>query len=73
MESAGVPSTEMVIVRAEVLSLPAEFVASTVKVYVPALVGVPPRTPAEVKVSPDGSAPLATEKVMGAVPEAAKV
>lgn len=62
-----------VMVIGEVLALPTVLVAATVKVYVPALVGVPASRPADVMDNPDGSAPLATLNVMGPVPDAAKV
>jgi hypothetical protein len=42
--------------------------AVTVPVYVPGVVGVPERTPADVKVSPGGSVPVVSEKVIGVVP-----
>lgn len=48
-------------------------VAVTVNMELPALVGVPDRTPEDVNVSPVGSAPAVMLKVMGAVPDAAKV
>lgn len=44
--------------------------AVTVPVYRPDVVGVPDRTPADVRVRPGGSAPLVTEKVMGVAPVA---
>ena len=44
--------------------------AVTVPAYVPGVVGVPERTPA-VKVSPGGSVPAVSEKVIGVVPVAA--
>ena len=43
-------------------------VAVTVKLNVPAAVGVPDRTPAEVSVSPVGMAPTVTANVYGDVP-----
>ena len=50
------------------------FAAWTVNENVPALVGVPARTPVEgSKVSPGGKLPELTVNAMGAVPEAANV
>ena len=43
-------------------------VARIVKVKAPSVVGVPERTPAVVRVSPVGSAPLITVKVYGLLP-----
>lgn len=55
-----------VMVRLDVVVVPAAFVARTVKVYVPAVVGVPESTPVlSSKVSPGGSVPLATPKLIG--------
>jgi hypothetical protein len=44
----------------EVVNVPEPLVAVTVKVEVPAAVGVPDRAPAEDKVTPAGSEPVAT-------------
>jgi len=49
------------------------FVAVTVAVYVPAVVGVPLKTPALLRVSPGGSVPEVREKVMVGLPVAVKV
>ena len=46
------------------------FVAVTTPLYVPMVVGVPERTPADVKLSPGGNEPGMDEKVIGAVPVA---
>ena len=45
-------------------------VAVTVPLKVPAAVGVPESTPAELSVNPDGSVPEVREYVMGVVPVA---
>ena len=53
---------------------PPALVALTVKVKMPAAVGVPLMMPLEdAKESPAGSAPLVTLHVIGAVPVAARV
>jgi hypothetical protein len=53
---------------------PPAFIAVTVKVEAPAVVGVPLMMPVEdPKDSPAGSAPLVTLHVIGAVPVAASV
>ena len=52
---------------------PAEFSAFTVKLAVPAVVGVPVIVPFVFRVSPAGSVPLETLHVMGVVPVAASV
>ncbi len=50
------------------LGLP-ESVTWTVKLKVPAVVGVPAMTPVlALRVSPEGSAPLTTDQVYGEVP-----
>jgi len=49
------------------------FVAVTVAVYVPFVVGVPLKTPALLRLSPGGSVPEVREKVMVGVPFAVKV
>ena len=54
--------------------LPNALVAVTVKVAVPAAVGVPAMTPVELfKVSPAGSEPPVTAHVIGVLPEALSV
>ncbi len=47
--------------------------ALTVKVDVPAVVGVPESTPAELRESPAGTAPEATENVGEGLPLAVKL
>ena len=54
-------------------TLPALLLACTVKVYVPASVGVPERTPDAKRVKPVGSAPLARLYVGAGVPLATNV
>lgn len=46
----------------------AESVTFAVKLYVPAVVGVPVRAPLVASVSPAGSAPALTDHVYGPVP-----
>ena len=54
--------------------LPAVFVAVTMNVETPAVVGVPLIAPVEEpRASPAGSVPLVTFHMIGAVPVAAKV
>ena len=48
-------------------------VAVTVKLAVPAVVGVPARTPPVVRVRPAGRLPAVTANVMGVVPDAVNV
>ena len=56
------------------VELPAEFVALTEKLDVPAVVGVPLITPLAVfKLKPTGRLPLAKDQVIGVVPVAARV
>ena len=48
--------------------------ACTTKLKLPAVVGVPPKTPlVMLNVRPVGTVPLATDQAMGAVPLAVKV
>ena len=61
------------IVRVGVTSDPALFVAVTVNVNVPAVVGVPESAPAELNVSPPGNAPELTVNAIGVVPVAVNV
>ena len=49
----------------------AESVTVTVKVNAPLCVGVPLRTPAELKVTPAGNAPEVNDHVYGLVPPVA--
>ena len=58
----------MVIVYDRVPLQPLLAVALTVKVKLPAAVGVPERTPAVERVSPPGKLPLETVKVYGLLP-----
>lgn len=64
----GIPA--MTIEKACVASGDMPFVAVTVPVYVPGVVGVPERTPAGVNVRPAGNEPGVAEKVIGVVPVA---
>jgi len=53
---------------------PAEFVALTVKLYVPIVVGVPEITPvASFKIRPAGNVRLEIDQVIGVEPVAASV
>ena len=52
------------------VSLPALLTALTVKLDVPAAVGVPVMTPSAESVNPAGRLPLCKDHVMGAVPVA---
>jgi hypothetical protein len=53
---------------------PAVFSALTVKLYVPAVVGVPEINPVfEFKLNPAGREPLVIDQVIGVVPVAASV
>ncbi len=61
------------IVTGELFTLPALLLACTAKVYEPATVGVPERTPADESVRPVGNEPLATLYVGVGVPLATKV
>jgi hypothetical protein len=54
-------------------SVPAELVALTVNVDVPAVVDVPESTPAGDSVRPGGNVPLTTDQVIGVSPVAASV
>ena len=47
---------------------PSASVPVTVTVELPAVVGVPERTPAELNVKPNGKVPVVTANVYGAVP-----
>jgi hypothetical protein len=60
--------TLMVIEIDDVDTDPAELDAVTVNADVPAAVGVPPRTPADVNVNPAGNEPVPTAKVGAGVP-----
>ena len=55
------------------VTYPALFVAFTVKLYVPGVVGVPLIFPAELRDSPDGRLPLERLHVGAGVPEAESV
>jgi hypothetical protein len=63
----------MVMVMDEVSAVPAVFVARTVNVEAPAVVGVPDNNPPELNVSPDGSEPDCTANVGAGEPLAANV
>jgi hypothetical protein len=62
-----------VIVYGRVTMTPTLSVAATVKLKVPAALGVPLSTPALLNASPVGSVPTATEKATGAVPPVALI
>jgi hypothetical protein len=55
------------------VALPAEFVACTVNVDEPPVVGVPDNTPAGLNVTPAGSAPEATDHAGDGDPDAVNV
>ena len=55
------------------VALPAVFVACTVNVDEPPVVGVPDNTPAELNVIPAGNAPEATDHVGAGDPNAVNV
>jgi hypothetical protein len=69
--ATGTWVTAMLRVAVPVAAGVAESVAVTWKLIVPGAVGLPEITPAEVIVSPAGSAPIVTAKVYGAVPPTA--
>jgi len=54
------------------VSFPTEFDTLTVKVFVPAAIGVPLMTPSEERLSPAGSEPSDIDHVNGDVPVAEK-
>jgi len=63
--------SEMTILKFTV-ALPASFVATTVKLNVPAAVGIPDIVPLDVfKLMPVGSVPLVIDHVIGTIPIAA--
>ena len=66
------PAGSTTMLRAAV-SFPAPFVALTVKLDVPAAVGVPEITPAALSVKPTGRVPTETSQVIGASPVAVSV
>jgi hypothetical protein len=49
-------------------ALPSEFVALTVKEYVPEVVAVPDKRPKELSATPGGNDPDTTEYVIGVLP-----
>ena len=55
------------------VALPAVFVACTVNVDEPPVVGVPDNTPAELNATPAGNAPDATDHVGAGDPDAVNV
>jgi len=66
-------SFSFTIIESCFVSLPASFIALTVKTNVPAAAGVPEITPALEKVSPSGKVPPSRVQVIGIVPVAASV
>ena len=69
----GTPILLITMLKA-LVALPAIFSAITVKLNVPAVVGVPEITPAApFKPNPEGRLPLAKVQVIGVVPVAARV
>ena len=69
----GTTGAAVIAIESCFVSLPASFVALTVKVAVPAVVGVPEITPELLIYKPAGSVPESIFHVMGASPEAASV
>ena len=70
----GAPSTELMVILSVLASLPAAFVALTVKLNVSATVGVPEITPVfGFNTKPPGKLPLSSDQVIGAVPVAMSV
>jgi hypothetical protein len=71
----GIPGTvpppvpELIVIFNSLASLPAELVAFTVKVDVPAVVGNPVIVP-PASINPAGNEPLSRLHVMGVVPDA---
>ena len=64
----------VIVIDSSFVSLPALLVALTVKVEVPAAVGVPLISPVSLfRLRPVGQSPFSTLHVMGAVPSAARV
>jgi hypothetical protein len=61
-------ATTKVAARVAVPGVDAESVAVMVNVAVPAAVGVPEKTPAELSMRPLGSVPAVTVQVYGGVP-----
>ena len=55
------------------VSSPALFVTLTVKLEIPAVVGVPDIVPVELRFNPVGKLPFDIDHVIGAVPVAARV
>ena len=69
----GFTAEVVIAMDSALVSLPALLVAFTVKLEVPAEVGVPDITPAVERLNPAGRLPLANDHVMGVVPVAASV
>jgi hypothetical protein len=63
----------VIVIENDATSLPALLLASTEKLYVPAVVGVPEIVPLLKRFKPAGSAPLSRLHVMGASPLALSV
>jgi hypothetical protein len=61
----------VITILSDFVSNPALLVAFTVKLKVPAAVGVPEINPAEDSVNPVGKLPLSNDHVIGVVPVAA--
>jgi hypothetical protein len=62
---------ELTVMLSALVTFCAPAVTWTVKLEVPVAVGVPEITPADVRVTPVGSVPLAIDQVYGGVPPVA--
>ena len=70
----GTPDALLITMLKSFASFPALFVALTLKLYVPVIVGVPEISPEEAfKSKPGGRLPLAIDHVIGSVPLALRV
>jgi hypothetical protein len=67
------PPVDAIVIESGFVPFPAALAALTVKVNVPAAVGVPDITPAPESVKPPGNEPLSLLHVMGASPVASSV
>ena len=66
-------TNDAIVMESGLVTLPAEFVAPTVKLNVPAAEGVPEIVPVEVLMDkPPGNAPALTLQLIGAVPVASR-
>ncbi len=73
MKLGGIGALAMVMWMSAVVATPAVLLALTWKVNTPWVVGVPDSTPEELRVSPGGRVPEASENVGAGVPDAVKV